>query len=100
MGAANNTDTTKIPGDHTAKPLKDWPDELWYKRVTRGVPETPMAPWGVIFPHLYLWKAEAYAHTFHNPLDKRASKYPVPPVPTKEEVEKWKTDKLFLDPLL
>ena len=45
-----------------------------------------MAPWGTIFPHLYLWKAEAYARTFHDPLDKRTAKRPVPPVPTKEEV--------------
>ncbi len=96
----NNSDTTKIEGDHTDKPLKDWPDALWYRRVTRGVPETPMAPWGTIFPHLYLWKAEAYARTFHDPLDKRTAIRPVPPVPTKEEMEKWKTDGLFLEPLL
>ena len=96
----NNSDTTKIEGDHTDKPLKDWPDALWYRRVTRGVPETPMAPWGMIFPHLYLWKAEAYARTFHDPLDKRTAIRPVPPVPTKEEIEKWKTDGLFLEPLL
>ncbi len=95
-----NKDTDKIPGDHYEGPLKDWPDELWYKRVTRGVPETPMAPWGTIFPHLYLWKAEAYARTFHDPLDKRTEKRPVPPVPTKEEIERWKTEGLFLDPLL
>lgn len=97
---ANNPDTSKIPGDHISKPLKEWPDDLWYRRVTRGVPETPMGPWGVIFPHLYLWKAETYARTFHDPLEKRNGKVPVPPVPTKEEVEKWKTDKMFLDPLL
>ncbi len=97
---ADGKDTTKIPGDHIDKPLKEWPDALWYKRVTRGVPETPMAPWGTIFPHLYLWKAEAYAKTFHDPLDKRANKAPVPPVPTKEEVESWKKDGMFLDPLL
>ena len=96
----NNPDTTKIEGDHTDKPLKDWPDALWYRRVTRGVPETPMAAWGMIFPHLYLWKAEAYARTFHDPLDKRTAIRPVPPVPTKEEMEKWKTDGLFLEPLL
>ena len=96
----NNPDTTKIEGDHTDKLLKDWPDALWYRRVTRGVPETPMAPWGMIFPHLYLWKAEAYARTFHDPLDKRTAIRPVPPVPTKEEMEKWKTDGLFLEPLL
>ena len=96
----NNTDTTKIEGDHTDKLLKDWPDALWYRRVTRGVPETPMAPWGMIFPHLYLWKAEAYARTFHDPLDKRTAKRPVPPIPTKEEIEKWKTDGMFMDPLL
>ena len=96
----NNSDTTKIEGDHTDKPLKDWPDALWYRRVTRGVPETPMAAWGMIFPHLYLWKAEAYARTFHDPLDKRTAIRPVPPVPTKEEMEKWKTDGLFLEPLL
>ena len=96
----NNSDTTKIEGDHTDKPLKDWPDALWYRRVTRGVPDTPMAPWGTIFPHLYLWKAEAYARTFHDPLDKRTAIRPVPPVPTKEEIEKWKTDGLFLEPLL
>ena len=96
----NNPDTTKIEGDHTDKLLKDWPDALWYRRVTRGVPETPMAPWGTIFPHLYLWKAEAYARTFHDPLDKRTAIRPVPPVPTKEEMEKWKTDGLFLEPLL
>ena len=96
----NNPDTTKIEGDHTDKLLKDWPDALWYRRVTRGVPDTPMAPWGTIFPHLYLWKAEAYARTFHDPLDKRTAIRPVPPVPTKEEIEKWKTDGLFLEPLL
>ena len=96
----NNPDTTKIEGDHTDKLLKDWPDALWYRRVTRGVPETPMAAWGTIFPHLYLWKAEAYARTFHDPLDKRTAIRPVPPVPTKEEMEKWKTDGLFLEPLL
>ena len=96
----NNPDTTKIEGDHTDKLLKDWPDALWYRRVTRGVPDTPMAPWGTIFPHLYLWKAEAYARTFHDPLDQRPAIRPVPPVPTKEEIEKWKTDGLFLEPLL
>jgi mono/diheme cytochrome c family protein len=95
-----NPDTDKIPGDHSDKLLKDWPDALWYRRVTRGVVATPMAPWGSIFPHLYLWKAEAYARTFHDPLDKRTEKRPVPPVPTKEEIESWKKDELFLDPLL
>ena len=95
----SNPDTDKMP-DHVDKLLKDWPDGLWYKRVTRGVDNTPMAPWGTIFEHQYLWKAEAYARTFHDPLDKRTAKRPVPPVPTKEEVEKWKTDGLFLDPLL
>ena len=96
----NNSDTDKIEGDHTDKLLKDWPDDLWYRRVTRGVPNTPMAPWGMIFGHLYLWKAEAYARTFHDPLDKRTEKRPVPPVPTKEDVASWKTKELFLDPLL
>lgn len=96
----NNVDTKKIEGDHTDKLLKDWPDALWYRRVTRGIPETPMAAWGTIFPHLYLWKAEAYARTFHDPLDKRTTTRPVPPVPTKEEIESWKTKELFLDPLL
>ena len=95
----NHKDTDKMP-DHIDDLLKDWPDALWYKRVTRGVTGSPMAPWGTIFPHLYLWKAEAYARTFHDPLDKRTAKRPVPPVPTKEEIEKWKTDELFLDPLL
>jgi len=95
----NHKDTDKMP-DHIDDLLKDWPDALWYRRVTRGVDGSPMAPWGTIFPHLYLWKAEAYARTFHDPLDKRTAKRPVPPVPTKEEVEKWKTDGLFLDPLL
>ena len=95
----NHKDTEKMP-DHIDDLLKDWPDALWYRRVTRGVTGSPMAPWGTIFPHLYLWKAEAYARTFHDPLDKRVAKRPVPPVPTKEEVEKWKTDELFLDPLL
>jgi mono/diheme cytochrome c family protein len=96
----DNPDTTKMPDHLPNVVLKDWPDALWYKRVTRGVDGTPMAPWGSIFPHLYLWKAEAYARTFHDPLDKRAEKRPVPPVPSKEEVESWKTDGLFLDPLL
>ena len=96
----NNIDSLKIPDRLEGVVLKDWPDHLWYKRVTRGVVGTPMAPWGMIFPHLYLWKAEAYARTFHDPLEKRAAKRPVPPVPTKEEIEKWKADELFLDPLL
>ena len=95
----NNPDTKKMP-DHMDVTLKDFPDELYYKRVTRGVDETPMAPWGSIFPHLYLWKAEAYARTFHDPLDKRTEKKPVPPIPTKEEIERWKKEGLFLDPLL
>ena len=96
----NNVDSVKIPDRLEGVVLKDWPDHLWYRRVTRGVVGTPMAPWGMIFQHLYLWKAEAYARTFHDPLEKRAAKRPVPPVPTKEEIEKWKTDELFLDPLL
>ena len=87
----NNIDSIKIPDRLEGVVLKDWPDHLWYKRVTRGVVGTPMAPWGMIFPHLYLWKAEAYARTFHDPLEKRTAKRPVPPVPTKEEIEKWKT---------
>lgn len=96
----NNVDSVKIPDRLDGVLLKDWPDHLWYRRVTRGVVGTPMAPWGMIFQHLYLWKAEAYARTFHDPLEKRTAKRPVPPVPTKEEIEKWKTDELFLDPLL
>ena len=95
----NHKDTDKMP-DHIDDLLKDWPDALWYRRVTRGVDGSPMAPWGTIFPHLYLWKAEAYARTFHDPLDKRTAKRPVPPVPTKEDIEKWKAEELFLDPLL
>ncbi|MEC7786611.1 MAG: c-type cytochrome, partial [Nitrospinota bacterium] len=63
----NHKDTDKMP-DHIDDLLKDWPDALWYRRVTRGVTGSPMAPWGTIFPHLYLWKAEAYARTFHDPL--------------------------------
>ncbi len=97
---SDNVDTDKIPGDHTDKLLKDWPDDLWYRRVTRGIVGTPMAPWGMIFPHLYLWKAEAYARTFHDPLDKRTEKRPVPPVPNKEEIESWTKNELFMDPLL
>ena len=92
-------DTTKM-ADHRPLKLKDWPDDLYYRRVTRGVDATAMAPWGMIFPHLYLWKAEAYSRTFHDPLDKRTAKKPVPPVPTKEEIERWQKDGLFLDPLL
>lgn len=92
-------DTTKM-ADHKPIKLKDWPDELYYRRVTRGVDATPMAPWGMIFPHLYLWKAEAYSRTFHDPLDKRTAKKPVPPIPSKEEVERWTKEGLFLDPLL
>ncbi len=95
----NNPDTDKMP-DHIDKVMKDWPDELWYKRVTRGVDGTPMAPWGAMFPHLYLWKAEVYARTFHDPLEKRTEKRPIPPVPTKEDMERWKTEGLFMDPLL
>jgi len=97
---AENMDTEKMPDRIDGVKMKDWPDALWYKRVTRGIDDTPMAPWGMIFQHLYLWKAEAYARTFHDPLDKRTEKRPVPPIPTKEEIEKWKTDGLFLDPLL
>ncbi len=96
----DNMDTDKMPDHLAGVPMKDWPDSLWYKRVTRGIDGTPMGPWGMIFPHLYLWKAEAYARTFHDPLDKRTEKRPVPPVPTKEEIEKWQADELFLDPLL
>jgi len=95
----NWPDTDKMP-DKENVTLKDFSDELYYRRVTRGIDNTPMGPWGMVFPHLYLWKAEAYARTFHDPLDKRAAKKPVPPIPTKEEIEKWKTDGLFLDPLL
>jgi mono/diheme cytochrome c family protein len=95
----DNMDTTKM-ADHRPLKLKDWPDDLYYRRVTRGIDATPMAPWGMIFPHLYLWKAETYSRTFHDPLDKRTEKKPVPPIPTKEEIERWKTDGLFLDPLL
>jgi len=97
---AENMDTEKMPDRLDGVKMKDWPDALWYKRVTRGIDGTPMAPWGMIFQHLYLWKAEAYARTFHDPLDKRTEKRPVPPIPTKEEIEKWKIDGLFLDPLL
>jgi len=97
---AENMDTDKMPDQLKGVKMKDWPDALWYKRVTRGVDGTAMAPWGMLFPHLYLWKAEAYARTFHDPLDKRTEKRPVPPIPTKEDIEKWKTDGLFLDPLL
>ena len=97
---AENMDTDKMPDRIDGVKMKDWPDALWYKRVTRGVDGTAMAPWGMLFQHLYLWKAEAYARTFHDPLDKRAEKRPVPPIPTKEDIEKWKTDGLFLDPLL
>ena len=95
----DSTDTTKMPDSKSLK-LKDWPDDLYYRRVTRGVDATPMAPWGIIFPHLYLWKAEAYVRTFHDPLDMRTEKRPVPPIPTKEEIERWQKDGLFLDPLL
>ena len=97
---ADNLDTDKMPDQLKGVKMEDWPDALWYKRVTRGVDGTAMAPWGLMFQHLYLWKAEAYARTFHDPLDKRAEKRPVPPVPTKEDIAKWTTDELFLDPLL
>ena len=97
---AENMDTEKMPDRIDGVKMKDWPDALWYKRVTRGIDGSPMAPWGMLFQHLYLWKAEAYARTFHDPLDKRTEKRPVPPIPTKEDIEKWKTDGLFLDPLL
>ena len=92
-------DTDKM-ADHENVTLKDFSDALYYRRVTRGIDGTPMGPWGMVFPHLYLWKAEAYARTFHDPLDKRTAKKPVPPVPTKEEVESWTKNGLFLDPLL
>lgn len=95
----NALDTTKMP-DHVEAPLKDWPDALWYRRVTRGVDTTPMSPWGMAVPHIYLWKAEAYARTFHDPLDQRKAKRPIPPIPTKEDIERWTTDGLFMDPLL
>jgi len=97
---ANNMDTDKMSDQLKGVKMEDWPDALWYKRVTRGIDGTAMAPWGMMFQHLYLWKAEAYARTFHDPLDKRAEKRPVPPVPTKEDIAKWTTDELFLDPLL
>ena len=97
---AANMDTEKMPDRLEGVKMQDWPDSLWYKRVTRGVDGTAMAPWGMMFQHLYLWKAEAYARTFHDPMDKRTEKRPVPPIPTKEEIEKWTTDGLFLDPLL
>ena len=97
---ADNMDTDKMTDQLVGVKMEDWPDSLWYKRVTRGVDGTAMAPWGMMFQHLYLWKAEAYARTFHDPLDKRTEKRPVPPIPTKEEIEKWTTDGLFLDPLL
>ena len=97
---ADNPDTDKMPDHMPGVLMKDWPDALWYKRVTRGIDATPMAPWGMLFPHLYLWKAEAYARTFHDPVDKRTEKKPIPPIPTKEDIEKWKTDGLFMDPLL
>ena len=97
---ADNMDTDKMTDRLVGVKMEDWPDSLWYKRVTRGVDGTAMAPWGMMFQHLYLWKAEAYARTFHDPLDKRTEKRPVPPIPTKEEIEKWTTDGLFLDPLL
>ncbi len=97
---SENMDTDKMPDRLDGIKMEDWPDALWYKRVTRGIEGTAMAPWGMLFQHLYLWKAEAYARTFHDPLDKRTEKRPVPPIPTKEEIEKWTTDGLFLDPLL
>ena len=97
---AENLDTDKMPDQLKNVKMEDWPDALWYKRVTRGVDGTAMAPWGMMFQHLYLWKAEAYARTFHDPIDKRAEKRPVPPVPTKEDIASWTTNELFLDPLL
>jgi len=97
---ANKMDTEKMPDRLDGVPLKDWPDGLWYKRVTRGVDGTPMAAWGSVFPHLVLWKAEAYARTFHSPLESRTEKSPIPPVPTKEDIARWKTEGLFMDPLL
>ena len=97
---AENLDTDKMPDQLKSVKMEDWPDALWYKRVTRGIDGTAMAPWGMMFQHLYLWKAEAYARTFHDPIDKRAEKRPVPPVPTKEDIANWTTDELFLDPLL
>ncbi|QPJ66834.1 MAG: c-type cytochrome [Candidatus Nitrohelix vancouverensis] len=93
-------DTDKMPDQLKGVPLRDWPDSLWYKRVTRGVDGTPMAAWGSVFPHLILWKTEAYARTFHSPLESRTEKRPIPPVPTKEDIERWKTEGLFMDPLL
>ena len=92
-------DTDKMP-DHMNVTLKDFPDALYYRRVTRGIDGTPMAPWGTMFPHLYLWKAIVYERTFHDPLEKRTEKKPIPPIPTKEEIERWKKEGLFLDPLL
>lgn len=98
---SEGVDSEKFPADERSdKKLKDWPDALWYKRVTQGVPGTPMAAWGTMFPHLYLWKAIVYERTFHDPLDQRASKVPVPPIPTEEEIKRWKDDGLFMDPLL
>ncbi|MGP0564916.1 MULTISPECIES: c-type cytochrome [unclassified Nitrospina] len=98
---ADNKDSEKFDAaERSDKILKDWPDALWYKRVTQGVPGTPMAAWGTMFPHLYLWKAIAYERTFHDPLDQRASKVPIPPIPTEEEIKRWKDDGLFMDPLL
>jgi mono/diheme cytochrome c family protein len=97
---ADNMDTTKMKDRVDGVPMKDWPDKLWYRRVTRGVENTPMGPWGLVFSHLYLWKAEAYARTFHDPLANRKEKRHVPPIPTKEEIEQWKKDGLFLEPLL
>ena len=97
---ANREDTEKLIDRIPGVKLKDWPDKLWYRRVTRGVETTPMAPWGMVYPHLYLWKAEAYAKTFHNPLEGRKGKYPIPPIPTKEDIERWEKESLFLDPLL
>lgn len=98
---AENKDSDKFPTEERSdKLLKDWPDALWYKRVTRGVPGTPMAAWGTMFPHLYLWKAIVYERTFHSPLESRKEKIPVPPIPTKEEIQRWKDEGLFMDPLL
>lgn len=98
---AENKDSENIPAEERSdKVLKNWPDALWYKRVTQGVPGTPMAAWGTMYPHLYLWKAIVYERTFHDPLDQREGKVPVPPIPTEEEIKRWKDEGLFMDPLL
>ncbi len=97
--SGDNKGTDVMPV-RTDKKFKDWPDNIHYQRITRGVDGTAMAPWGMMFDHLYLWKAEVYARTFHSPLESRTHKIPVPSIPTKEEVAGWKTAGLFLDPLL